>query len=188
MKKAKELYSKLNVTNIIVLKNGKELISFFNEPSSADSSENDFDIKNVSVIVSSMVTAAAQIYMSQFKINKGYILYYTDTDSIDIVSELDPKFIGKKLGQMKLEHIFKDAIFLAQKVYGGITDDYEYVRIKGLKNPIKFNELKTLLKKDSKLKIKQEKWYSDISNGKFHIKDEIYTLMVTDNKRNLLYN
>jgi len=72
-------------------------------------------------------------------------------------------------------------------MYGGITEDYEYVRIKGLKNPIEFNDLKTLLLKGSKLEIKQDKWYSDISNGKFHIKDEIYTLMVTDNKRKLLY-
>jgi hypothetical protein len=34
----------------------------------------------------------------------------------------------------------------------------------------------------------QEKWYSDITNGRFYIKDEIYTLMVTDNKRKLLYD
>ena len=63
-----------------------------------------------------------------------------------------------------------------------------YTRIKGLKNPLKFEELKPLLIKDTKLEVKQEKWYSDISNGQFHIKDEIYTLMVTDNKRKLLYN
>jgi hypothetical protein len=73
-------------------------------------------------------------------------------------------------------------------MYGGITKDYEYVRIKGLKNPINFNSLKSLLKKDSRLEIKQEKWYSDVSNGKFHIKDEIYTLMIIGNKRKLLYN
>jgi hypothetical protein len=57
-----------------------------------------------------------------------------------------------------------------------------------LKNPIKFEELKSLLYKDSKLEIKQEKWYSDISNGIFHIKDEIYTLMITDKKRKLIYD
>ena len=89
---------------------------------------------------------------------------------------------------MKLEHVFEDATFLSPKMYGGKTKDYEYVRIKGLKNPLKYDELKPLLKKDSKLEIQQEKWYSDVSNGMFHIKDEIYTLMVTDNKRKLLYN
>jgi hypothetical protein len=89
---------------------------------------------------------------------------------------------------MKLEHVFKDAVFLSPKMYGGITDNYEYVRIKGLKNPLKFSELKSLLYKDSKIEIMQEKWDSDISNSKFHIKDEIYTLMVTANKRKLLYD
>ncbi len=78
--------------------------------------------------------------------------------------------------------------FQVLKCIGGKTSTYEYVRIKGLKNPIAYENLKTLLQKDSSLEIKQEKWYSDVSNGNFHIKDEIYTLMVTGNKRELLYN
>ena len=57
-----------------------------------------------------------------------------------------------------------------------------------IKNPIKFNELKKLLNKNNKVEIKQKKWYSDISEGIFHVKDEIYTLMVTENKRKLLYD
>ena len=101
---------------------------------------------------------------------------------------MDPKYLGNELGQMKIEHVFDDVIFLAPKVYGGLTKDYQYIRIKGLKNPIDFKDLKPLLHKNSKLEIKQEKWYSDISNGMFHVKDEIYSLMVTENKRTLLYN
>lgn len=193
-----KLYPKMDVTNILDLKNGKELISFFNlsyNPSYSNQSfdmewikEDESDIKNVSLAISAVVTASARIHMTQFKTDKNFILYYTDTDSIDIDKPLPDKFVGNELGQMKLEHIFKDATFLSPKMYGGITEDYEYVRIKGLKNPIKYKELKTLLYKDSKLEIKQEKWYSDVSNGKFHIKDEIYTLMVTNNKRKLIYN
>jgi len=188
-KEAIKLYSKIDVTNILDLKNGKELISFFNSSNEYDNSENnDFDIKNISVVVSSVVTASARIFMSQFKTDKRFTIYYSDTDSIDVDKELDSKYIGNKLGQMKLEHIFDDVVFLAPKMYGGINKNYEYVRIKGLKNPIEFKDLKTLLLKDSKLEIKQEKWYKDISNGQFHIKDEIYTLIVTDNKRKLIYN
>nr|BAM29340.1 dnapol [Lentinula edodes] len=183
---AVKLYSRVVVKNIIDLKNGKELISFFRYP--FEDSDNNFDIKNISVVVSAIVTASARIHMTQFKTDKNVTIYYTDTDSIDIDKELDPKFIGEELGQFKLEHVFDEAVFLAPKMYGGKNKSYEYVRIKGLKNPIKYDDLKQLLKKDSKLEIKQEKWYSDVSNGKFHIKDEIYTLMVTDNKRKLLYN
>jgi hypothetical protein len=88
---------------------------------------------------------------------KDITLYYTDTDSIDIDHPLDPKYVGTELGKMKLEHIFKEAVFLAPKVYGGITSEYELVKVKGLKNPVSYNELKTLLIKDTSLKVNQEK-------------------------------
>lgn len=179
-------YSKFNVTNVIPLNNGKELISYFNYNEEND--EEFINIKNISVVVSSIVTASARIHMTKFKTDDSYTLYYSDTDSIDIDKPLDPSLIGEELGKMKLEHIFDDAIYLAPKVYGGKTENYEYVRIKGLKNPIKFEELKGLLYKDSKLEITQEKWYKDISNSVFHVKDEIYTLMITENKRILHYN
>jgi len=48
---------------------------------------------------------------------------------------------------MKLEAILEEAVYLAPKVYGGRTRDSEYVKVKGLKNPISYNELKSLLKK-----------------------------------------
>lgn len=137
------------------------------------------------------MTASARIHMSKFKtlaFGGDAIIYYSDTDSIAMNKKLDPSFIGEELGEMKLEHSFKEAIYLSPKMYGGISKDYEYIRIKGLKNPLNFKELKPLLHKDYKLEIKQEKWYSDISESKFHIKDEIYTLMVTNCKRKLLYN
>jgi hypothetical protein len=186
--KAMGLYDTHYVTNILDLKNGKELISFFHNDPKLSVPESEFDLKNVSVVVSAVVTASARIFMTQFKTNKNLILYYSDTDSIDIEGDIDSNLIGDGLGQMKLEHEFNDAVFLAPKTYGGITDDYEYVRIKGLKNPIKFVELKTLLAKNSKLEIEQEKWYRDISNGMFHIRNEIYTLMITDNKRKLIFD
>jgi len=34
-----------------------------------------------------------------------------------------------------LIQIFNKAVFLAHKVYGGITDKYEYVKGENLKNP-----------------------------------------------------
>jgi hypothetical protein len=95
--------------------------------------------------------------MSQFKTMKDYTIYYTDTDSIDVDRPLPDKYIGRELGLMKLEQIFNEAIFLAPKVYGGITDNYEYIRVKGLKNPIKYAQLEPLLMKDSNLEISQNK-------------------------------
>jgi hypothetical protein len=142
--------------DIIPLKNGKELISFF-EKNDCDKSNNSF---NVSVPISTAVTAYGRIHMSKFKrmfLKLGITLFYSDTDSFDIDQLLDMKYVGSELGKLKLEHYFDEAVYLAPKVYGGRNKDYEYVRIKGLKNPISFNELKSLLKRNKKLKIPQEK-------------------------------
>lgn len=184
--KNKKRINKYEVNNVIDFNNGKELISFFDDSSNSRDEPN--TSLNISIPISTAVTAWARVFMSQFKNNPNFILYYTDTDSIDIDKPLDEEFIGKELGKMKLEHIFNEAIFLAPKVYGGITDTYEYVKAKGAKNIISFSDLKTLLIKDNKLVISQEKWYKNLSEGNIQIKKELYTLMITDNKRQLIFD
>jgi hypothetical protein len=62
---------------------------------------------------------------------------------------------------MKLEHIFDEVVYLAPKVYGRIITNEQgkedFVRIKGLINPISVEELKILLYKGKTLPINQEK-------------------------------
>jgi hypothetical protein len=143
------------VTNIISFKNGKELITFFEDRPAED---NDFKRSiNISIPISLAVTANARVHMSQFKSMEGVEVYYSDTDSIDINKPLDPKFVGKELGKMKLEHIFNKVVYLAPKVYGGKTEDYEYVKIKGAKVPVSFEDLEPLLYKSKTLEISQSK-------------------------------
>ena len=116
-------------------------------------------------------------------------LYYSDTDSIVISDFLPAHLVGKELGKMKLERVWKEACFLAPKVYGGITtEDKEYIKVKGLKNPVSFEELKTLLHKDASLTFHQEKWHKSIGESNITIKNEKYTLVPTDNKRKIIYN
>ena len=89
----------------------------------------DINSKNVmegsesNVAIAGAVTAYARIHMSQFKpsgwLNK--FLFYTDTDSLICSEKLPSRLVGNQLGQMKLEHIIKDGVFLAPKVYGFIT-------------------------------------------------------------------
>jgi hypothetical protein len=176
-----KIYSKYTVSNVIDFKNGRELISFF------DSDQFDTNT-NISIPISLCVTAMARVYMSQFKSMKDIELYYTDTDSIDIDKPLDSKYVGKELGQLKLDHIFKEAVFLAPKVYGGITSEYEYVKVKGLKNPIPYDKLEPLLQKGSHLEVSQNKWYRNVSSGNILVQNEIYSLMATDNKRQLIFS
>jgi DNA polymerase type B, organellar and viral len=179
-----------DITDLISLKNGKYLISFIDESENLSSNDSycDFTYLNISVPIASTITAAARIHMSKFKNMKGYTTYYSDTDSIDLNRPLESNSVGSKLGEMKLEHVFDEAIYLAPKVYGGKTSDYEYVKVKGLKNPVSFDELSTLLEKDNKIIINQDKWYKNISIGNIFVKEELYTLIVTENKRKLIYD
>lgn len=75
--------------------------------------------------VAASITGYSRIYMSLFKDNPLFKLYYSDTDSAYVNVDLEqiyPHLVGNKLGQLKLEHEFLKAVFLAPKVYGGINN------------------------------------------------------------------
>jgi len=138
--------------------------------------------------------------MSQFKVPKfmskyDYNLYYSDTDSIYIDRPLPEKFISNtRLGDLKLEGIYDKAIFLAPKVYALKNNNEEIIKIKGLsqesiwKHGLNIEILETLLKKDSDLKLTQDKRFKSLSEGSIQILEQTYSLKVTANKRKLIYN
>lgn len=153
--------------------------------------DNGTETHNVNIAIASAITSYARIHMSQFKNNPNYNLYYSDTDSIIIDRELPKDLVNINLGFMKLENKIKKGIFLAPKVYGYVTENNkEIIKVKGKnksKLSIKLNDLFELLKRDNKMELDQEKWYKDIELAQIEIKNQIYTLKVTDNKRELIY-
>lgn len=183
-----EYFKKYTITDILDLNNGKELLSYL-----PNNNDNDVIIPmNISVPIAAAVTAYARIHMTQFLNMSDKTLYYTDTDSIIIDKPLNPINIGKGIGQMKLENIYEKGIFLAPKFYAAKikseTKNSEKIVIKGLNTSISFKELLKLFKRNKKLKIYQDKWYKNLSKGYIQIKKELYTLKVTDNKRNLIFD
>ena len=146
---------------------------------------------NVNIAIGLTVTSYARIIMSKFKNNNQLIgnLYYSDTDSIFCDKPLPDKFVGKELGQMKLEHLLTKFVALGPKVYGGICKDgYSFTKVKGLKNKLTFNELESLLDKNYlNNKFTQEKWYKSLIKGNIKIKERPYKLKVTENKRLLIF-
>jgi len=130
--------------------------------------------------------------MSQFKNNPNYILYYTDTDSGFFNKPLPQHLVDDKvLGKMKLENICKKAIFLAPKVYCLETIDGKVIyKVKGLSHDINLNmkDFESLLYKESTLQKFQTKWTKNVSEGHIKVLEQIYTLKVTDNKRELVFN
>lgn len=148
---------------------------------------------NVSISIASAITAYSRVFMSKFKNSDKFKLFYSDTDSIFVDKDLPKDLIGNEIGQFKLEYIFKEAVFLGPKIYGGLIDNPEgfICKIKGYKNPkgISFNDLKSLLDKKSKpLELNHDKWYRNLSESNIVIKDQIYNLVATENKRKLIYD
>nr|QWO71399.1 DNA polymerase [Lyophyllum semitale] len=183
--KSYEYFNKFVITDVLDLQNGKEILTYLDNKPDND----EYLTMNISIPIAVTVTSLARLYMYQFKTMNNLTLFYTDTDSIDIDKPLNPNLVGKELGKMKLEFLFKKAVFLAPKVYAGIiSDDQEKVVVKGLKTSPSFKDLLSLLKKNTKLTIPQDKWYKNISKGNIQIKEEVYNLRVTANKRELVYD
>ena len=158
------------------------------------SSNKDLNEPSISIPIASAITSLARIHMSKFKNNPDFSLFYTDTDSAYInkdLSQLDKykEWISKDLGKLKLEHVFTKAIFLSPKVYAGVTvDNKKVMKIKGYKHKISFDEFNNLLYKNNSIELPQQKWYKDIQHSKITMSDQIYTLTMTTNKRQLLFN
>ena len=187
-----------DILNITDLGNGNELYSYLPNKENPDNSEildnNERKDSNllINVAIAASITGYSRVFMSYYKNNPLFKLYYSDTDSafIDIdLNNLNPNLIGSELGQLKPEYEFKEAVFLAPKVYGGITHDGEsIVKAKGVKNIIPFDDLKTLLQRGNKLILPNEKWYRDVSEGNIRVKQEIYNLAIHSTKRELIYD
>jgi hypothetical protein len=48
-------------------------------------------------------------------------------------------------------------------------------------------EFNNLLNKNHKIELHHNKWFRSLSEGKINIKDQIYSLRSTDNKRKFIY-
>lgn len=154
-----------------------------------DSQQNE---ANISISIASAITAYSRIHMTQFKNNPKINLYYTDTDSIYTDSEIDENLISDTiLGKLKLEYECEKAIFLSPKVYILKLENGEIIyKVKGLKHEIELSitDFEQLLCKDSFIEKTQIKWKRNLSDAHIKLLEEVYTLKVTDNKRELIYD
>lgn len=156
---------------------------------------------NISLPIAAAVTAYARMSIYQYKANiveAGGKLFYSDTDSIFSSIPLPDSLIGPELGLMKLEYVASRAVFLAPKVYAvelaegfkDLTETGFIIKIKGAKrnHGLSFTEMEALLYKDATHKIKMNKWFRSFTQSTINIKDLVYSLRVTENKRALIYS
>lgn len=108
-------------------------------------SEENINFSNV--VISSHITAKARIHMDKLmrKLRKdGYVIYYTDTDSIFIDKPISGNLLGSEIGKLKQEYtIIKDAYFLAPKSHGLKLANDTKIKYKGFNSgSIKWDNLK----------------------------------------------
>jgi len=193
-----ELFYNKKVDIIAEFEGSKQLLSVKNRKPNSElvNLMNDFDNNDsllINVSISAAITGYSRIYMSLFKNNPLFKLYYSDSAFVDVnLDQIFPELVGKKLGQLKLENTFDKVLFLGAKLYGGVTNLGEIIlKIKGInikKNPITFDQLESLIFKDKTLELPNEKWYRDLGKGSIEIKQEIYKLAVSSSKRYLIYD
>lgn len=176
------------ITDIIKLNDNKSLINLYSDSDKDLLNFSALSKDNINISFASAITAYARIEMSKFKNNPEINLYYSDTDSIYVDKPLHPVFVGQEIGELKLENKFKEAVFLAPKVYAGqLEDDSEIVKVKGFTEKLSLEQIKSLLIKDSKLELYHDKWFRNFEDSSIEIKNQMYTLVSTENKRKLVY-
>jgi DNA polymerase elongation subunit (family B) len=149
---------------------------------------------NGSIAHASSITAYARIEMHKtikLLTELGIKIYYMDTDSLFTDKPLPVELVNPTLlGKFKLENIYKEAIFLAPKVYGGITlDGNEIIKVKGLKynKDLTFDNFKSLLIKDTSLTLEQNKLFTRLGDNSINLIKQSYSLIPTENRRELIY-
>lgn len=152
---------------------------------------------DVNIGIAASITAGGRIHMSTFKNHPKIELYYSDTDSL-IIAAPDNKdasifegYIGDKIGQLKVEGVIKDFCALGPKMYIEVDIKNEVnIKVKGLNlgnTSISFESFMSLLFKDSKLEVSQEKWAKKILSGNISIHEVLYTISQTSGKRKPIF-
>lgn len=87
---------------------------------------------DTNVAIASAVTAYSRMIINSYKLqalNLGLNIYYSDTDSLVLDGPLPPEVCDSaRLGMLKLEHTFKEGIFVMPKVY---YLEYKFLKLPG---------------------------------------------------------
>ena len=103
------------------------------------SSEKSYSLPNISIPIAAAIASYSRIQMTDYVMSNSDNICAIDTDGIKITSVLPASQVGKELGQMKFEGQFKQAVFIAPKVYGGVTTELDtLVKAKGLKTLLSY--------------------------------------------------
>ena len=162
---------------------------------SYEKTEDSFTNMNISIPISSAISAYSRVTMSYFMEKYSNNLYYIDTDGIKLDIHLPDKDVdNKKLGKMKYEYTFSEFVGVGPKAYGGViqndgdNSNYELVKLKGYNSTLPLTNLKEVLNRNNKIKLQQTKWVRKLSESTILVSENSYTLSLTEGKRKLIFN
>lgn len=152
--------------------------------------DNQFKDSIHSIAIASAITSYSRIHMIQYKTIPGNPMYSTDTDSGFFEKPLPDHMVGPNLGQMKLEYKFKDAFFLAPKLYGFIKENGDpVVKAKGV-GKFPYEKIKALYYESKPITVfnSEDIWLKDLNE--FKIKIESRDIQITGKfvKREKIFN
>lgn len=105
--------------------------------------------EKISVAIAAATTAYARIHINKLKKLYENFLIYTDTDSIVTSMPVDPKYVGKEIGKLKLETEILEGVFIAPKVYFIESPDNFKSKAKGVGNLLNKEDFLKLLQGES---------------------------------------
>jgi hypothetical protein len=179
-----------NITTVLIIDNiDNDIISKLNIKIDRELESNFKLVKN-NVAISSAVTAYARIHMMDFKLN--FDIYYTDTDSAILGSDLPKHLVGKELGLMKDELkgcVIKEALIFDIKKYGYWYIDENNRKIEksviaGVpRDSISFEDLRKLSRGELLTKELPIRFYKSFKDLNISIKPALVTIQLTNEKK-----
>lgn len=179
-----------NISTVLIIDNiDNDIISKLNIKVDREL-ESKFKLVKNNVAISAAVTAYARIHMMDFKLN--YDIYYTDTDSVILGSELPKHLVGKELGLMKDElngSVIKESLIFDIKKYGYwyIDDNNRKIEksvIAGVpRDSISFEELRKLSNGEILTKELPIRFYKSFKDLNISIKPAHVTIQTTNQKK-----
>ena len=112
-------------------------------------------IKNLNtpsaVHIAAAISSYARIIINDYKNIPGNPCIMSDTDSAVLPYPLPDHLVGRELGQMKLENIIKEGVFIRKKLYCILTEsDQEIIKSSGVDSSnLNYSSFKKLLNGES---------------------------------------
>jgi hypothetical protein len=147
---------------------------------------------NTNVAIAAAVTAYSRMIINQYKLdalNLGLELYYSDTDSLVVNNPLPPEYCDSaKLGLLKLEHTFKEGIFVMPKVYYlELADGSVISKCKGFSGQLTKDQY-LALKEGKTLELSVTRWFRSLKASSVQIqRGTPYEITFQFNKRERVF-